>query len=354
MNAPRRPHTESVAAASTRPSESAGVDRLAVLACSWLVGGFYLDVWAHHRFPQLETFFTPWHGVLYSGFLAVTTVLAGLLLRNRARGYAWRWALPAGYELSLLGVALFAAGGLGDMAWHILFGIEVNTEALLSPTHLLLALGAGLIVSGPLRSAWWRPAATVPPGWSAGWPALVSLAFTLSLLTSFTEYGNALSQPWAAAGRQTTPVDLGQALGVAGILLYAGLLMGVTLLALWRGLLPPGGLTVIFTLNAALTVFPHGEYRFIPVALLAGLLADLLLRWWRPSTARPGALRGFAFAVPAGLFTLYFLVLALTGGVWWSIHLWAGAIVLAGLVGWLLSFLLVPPQSPAIMRAAGW
>jgi hypothetical protein len=33
-------------------------------------------------------------------------------------------------------------------------------------------------------------------------------------------------------------------------------------------------------------------------------------------------------------------------GWWWSVHLWTGAIVLAGLVGWLLSYLILPPQEP--------
>jgi hypothetical protein len=40
------------------------------------------------------------------------------------------------------------------MAWHLVFGIETDVAALLSPTHLLLATGAALIVAGPLRAAW--------------------------------------------------------------------------------------------------------------------------------------------------------------------------------------------------------
>ena len=27
-----------------------------------------LDAWAHNNVPGLETFFTPWHAVFYSGF----------------------------------------------------------------------------------------------------------------------------------------------------------------------------------------------------------------------------------------------------------------------------------------------
>jgi hypothetical protein len=40
------------------------------------------------------------------------------------------------------------------------------------------------------------------------------------------------------------------------------------------------------------------HYRFIPAAALAGLRADLLIRWLKPSRDRSGALRLFAFTVP--------------------------------------------------------
>jgi deazaflavin-dependent oxidoreductase (nitroreductase family) len=107
-------------------------DWTVVLIGGWLVGGFYLDAWAHHH-TTLETFFTPWHAVLYSGYFAVAAWLAFALIRNHGRGLPWREALPAGDGLSLVGAGIFLIGGLGDMACHIGFGIEVDVEALLSP-----------------------------------------------------------------------------------------------------------------------------------------------------------------------------------------------------------------------------
>ena len=89
--------------------------------------------------------------------------------------------------------------------------------------------------------------------------------------------------------------------------------------------------------------FMHDQYRFIPAAAAAGLAADLLLRWLQPSRVRSGALRLFAFAVPAINYALYFVVLMVTQGIDWSVHLWTGSIVLAGVVGLLLSYLLIPP-----------
>src|SRR5262249_15307825 len=98
-----------------------------------------------------------------------------------------------------------------------------------------------------------------------------------------------------------------------------------------------------FTLSAVLISFMHDEFRLIPVAILGGVAADVLIFLLRPAPNRVRPLRIAAFAVPAIYFLLYFLTLALTGGVAWAIHLWLGAPVMAGILGVLLSSLLVPP-----------
>lgn len=60
------------------------LDRIVAAAAGWLVGGMWLDAWAHHSVSStLETFFTPWHGVLYSGLLAMMSVLSAALVRGR-------------------------------------------------------------------------------------------------------------------------------------------------------------------------------------------------------------------------------------------------------------------------------
>jgi hypothetical protein len=45
------------------------------------------------------------------------------------------------------------------------------------------------------------------------------------------------------------------------------------------------------------------------------------------------------------VFALYFLAAQLTIGIIWTIHLWAGSIVIAGAIGFLLSLLVAPPAS---------
>src|SRR5262249_51137011 len=57
---------------------------------AWFLGGIYLDGWAHTHVPALETFFTPWHAVLYSGFAAVAFALAVTQARNMRHGAPWR------------------------------------------------------------------------------------------------------------------------------------------------------------------------------------------------------------------------------------------------------------------------
>ena len=76
--------------------------------------------------------------------------------------------------------------------------------------------------------------------------------------------------------------------------------------------------------------------------ILAGLAADLLNRVLHPGPDRVGAFRWFAFLVPVVTYSLFFGTLIATAGVWWSIHMWAGVIVQAGVVGLLVSWLVLP------------
>jgi hypothetical protein len=52
--------------------------------------------------------------------------------------------------------------------------------------------------------------------------------------------------------------------------------------------------------------------------------------------------------VPAFFYLCYFVELSMVSHIYWSIHMWMGAIVLAGLVGLLLSYLLLPPQGEMV------
>jgi hypothetical protein len=326
-----------------RPAGGVLFDWVAIAVGGLLVGGFYLDAWAHSHGKTDNTFFTPWHAVLYSGLLVAIVAVAGALAWNHSRGYAWSRALPDGYDLSLLGVALFMLGGLGDLAWHEIFGVELDLDAAFSPTHILLVVAVTLIVTGPLRAAWHRREEV--HGLAEWLPILLSLGFTLSVFTVITQWLHPFVQPWAGQNLAQT-AGSNEGLAAAGVWVQTGLLMGVVLLALRRWAPPFGSLTLIFTLNALLLSFMRDQYRFILVALVAGVVADLLVVGLKPSAARPTALHIFAFLVPAVLFTLYFLLIILTEGIAWTVHMWTGTVVTAGVVGLLLSYVLVPPPLP--------
>jgi hypothetical protein len=316
---------------------------MAMLAAVF-VGGLFLDGWAHTHGRVDQSFFTPWHAVFYAGYVAVASVLAASLLRNHARGYPWLRAVPAGYEPSLLGALIFAVGGMTDLIWHTLFGIEAGVEALLSPTHLALALGLGLIAGGPVRAAWQRPGPV--SGWAAQGPMVLALTSTLSVLAFFTEYAHPLVYVAAGAGH---PHGGAVGLGVASILLQTGVLMATILLAVRFGRLPWGALTLIVTLNAAamgcLNFSSDYPWALVVGAGVAGVLVDAFYARLHPSATRPAAWRVFAFTLPATFYLFYFLALMVTEGIAWSVHLWVGSIVLAGIAGWLLSYLLVATRS---------
>ena len=348
-----------------RAMSSLRFDWIMVVVSIWWLGGLFIDGWAHSNIPQLETFFTPWHAVFYSGYLAVTfTLLVQILLNLRKSAlsaggstpalvtlvreslpdHRWLRAIPVGYELSALGVVIFGVSGIGDLTWHLILGIERGTEALLSPTHLGLALGIGLALSGPLRAAWHRSETT--PSWRQLGPAILSLTFTFSLLTFFTAYASPLITPWPIINASSSPTR-----GITDILLITALSMSFVLLALRRWRLPFGTFAFMFGLNGALMVVfsPHSLLVSVPTALLGGLAADFLYRFLQPSVDQPASVRLFAFLVPTMFYTLYFVDLAIVGpiifqsGILWSAPFWAGAPVIAGITGFLLSYVMLPP-----------
>src|SRR2546428_5688877 len=314
-----------------------------VALCTGLMAGAYLDAWAHRHLARLETFFPPWHGVLYSGIFAILIFLGARALRNQARGYRLDQALPAGYNLSLVGALLFGVGGVIDMFWHLRFGIEVSLAALISPPHLLLMLAGTLIVAGPLRAAWRRPVSKAP------WTAVISASLLLSMLTFFNQFDQPLVNTYAAT-QSVTPETVAhlQQLGILGIMVQTALLTGIVLYLLGRFTLPFGSVTLLAGLNGALLGSLEQNFDLIPVAIIGGLLADLVMVWLRPGPQRVVALRVGAFLGPVGVSALYLLFLELTRGIDWPITLWLCALAVSGAIGVLLSYLTVHPPLPAL------
>ena len=147
---------------------------------TWMIIGLFLDGWAHQA-NKPETFFSPWHMLLYSGFVAA---VAWFGWDGRRRGDAT--AAPGDRWLTA-GLVLFVTGAVGDGIWHEIFGIEVDLEALLSPTHLLLFIGGFLMVTLPLRLALADESERAPV-WRDWWPQAVTLTLATSVVGFFSMY----------------------------------------------------------------------------------------------------------------------------------------------------------------------
>lgn len=334
-----------VSRAASTPIGGLKFDMLMAALAITLMGGLYLDGWAHEHGRVDKSFFTPWHAVLYSAFLLNAIALGVVLLLNHRRGRSWLTALPKGYTLSFLGTPLFLVGGVADLIWHTLFGFEVGIAPLLSPTHLLLATSGFLIVSGPIRSAWSRTESRSQQNWAILFAPVLSLTATLSLFTFFTGYASMMEifrtftdQPYQGSSA---------AWGSTGTLFQAVLLTCFVLLAVRRWRLPLGSFTLMFTLNAALMSVMKDQYEQILPALLSGIIADLIYARLQPSPKRHQLLRIFALIVPFVYTLSLFLTMIAFQGTSWTIHLWLGVSVLSGVFGFLMTFLLIPPPIPA-------
>ncbi|MBK8139192.1 MAG: hypothetical protein IPK52_25800 [Chloroflexi bacterium] len=322
-------------------ASSARFDLLMAALSALFLGGLWVDGWAHFHGRVDGSFFTPWHLVFYSAFAISALTLGAKLWRGISDGHAFARALPKGYGLSLAGIVIFGLGGVGDMVWHTLFGIEGGTEALLSPTHIMLGIGMALVYTGPIRSAWSRASdGETLAGWRALAPMLIGATLFLSLLMFLTSYAHPLTAPMAHE-----PIGRGgiqQDFGVTAILLESGLLAAIVGVLLYRWRLPVGAVSLMAFVSAALLTILVDSYPFLPALAVALLIVEGALYWLKPSRERPVAFIISLALIPALVYTAYFLAIdAVAGRVYWSVHVWTGAIVLAGVVGALIGWAIV-------------
>ena len=292
-----------------------------------MIVGLFLDGWSHiHHRP--ETFFTPWHGVLYSGFLA--GVLWFAIDPERRDGKL------IGGRLTAVGFIIFAVAAVGDFGWHTLFGIERDIAALLSPTHLMLMTGGALMVTAPVRDAPARRSDRAI-GWRQFWPVVGSLTLTVALVLFFLQYvspfrGEIVAQPFDAAFRSVS--QSAEIRTIASVLLTTVVLVGAMLFTVRRWQPPVGAFTVMFGVTA-IALSGLDSFQRLPLALcgvVGGLAADLLVQGQVP-------LPWLACAVPVALWLPYFVVFKINYRLAWTVHLWLGTVFLAALAGLGLSLL---------------
>ena len=316
-----------------RPSDPAPADGRFAWAVSaahlWILVGLFLDGWFHIHRGDGESFFTPWHAILYSG--VGVTVAVHLWEADRSGG------TRPGYGPSLAGGVVVLLAGVVDGVWHTLLGVEADLEALLSPPHLLLIAAGTLVFAGPLRAA-------LRPTGGAGLPTAVSAAFVVTGLGFFTQYANPFTHLYPVLGY--TPQDGGGTLavaaegavaelrevsGVGGVVLWAVLVGGAIALLRARTALVAGSLAVVVAVPSLFMTTQRGTYAFVPAILLAALVTELLGRRLSPSLT--------ALAATTSLFTGWVLTLLATEELAWSAELLAGSIGSAAAAGYLVGWI---------------
>ncbi|MCA1700337.1 MAG: hypothetical protein LC790_16135 [Actinobacteria bacterium] len=333
---------------------------------SLLILGLFVDGWNHINLQdgKLGGFFTPWHGLLYTGFsaTAIWVISRNMHVFGREAASSERARPLAGvllrYPLAVAGIAVATVGLFGDLAWHELFGEEEGVARVIGPFHLLLFTGAGLLITGSFRSAW-HSASDYPvaPSIRTMLPPLLSLTLITAMGAFLFQWLSAFMEWEPAFGVDRVPGGLGKSAGVEETVEISGVarvvvtnlvLMAPLLLALLRWRPPVGSFTFMFTsvaaLMSALTEFRLGGT--IAAAVAGGFAADVLVRRLRTSPKRPGAYRWVAGVVPIVLWSVYFVVLGLIHDIHWPLDLAIGTVGLASVTGLLLSVLVAPPAVP--------
>ena len=320
-------------------------------ATAWLVAGLQLDAWAHATIPELETFWTPWHAVLYSGIAACGGVLAWRIHRLLPRDGLTPGALlglPPALRVAAAGMALLLVGGGVDTLWHNLFGIERELEIFVSPSHVLIIVGMVLVAAGP---ALLRAAAPDPAGRGGrlgGADTVLVLASALLATTPlqiFTLHANVLGWPHLGSGERPMQVTGPDALAVHGYVTSTVLLVVPVHLIGRRWRLPVGTAPVLVGVPAVVlwAIFGDPGTGWYPVTLVAAaVLTEAVLR----GLHRLG--RGVLAGLPvdgrwvvlgAAAPTLLWSAVLATGAVvraghyWWNVHTTTGIVLITALFG---------------------
>ncbi len=307
----------------------------------WLLIGLFVDGWAHTNLEELETFFTPWHALFYSGFAAGASWMVWLTIRRLAPDRSFRQAIPPGYELGMLGLLVFSAGGVADMLWHTVFGIETTFRALLSPPHLVLFTGGILAITSPIRAVAHRhPGRRISPADAVA--ATLSLLLLTGAIAFFMLYAWGPTSDAVKIAYDESP---GAAVfGTLEILITTLVLLGPATYAIRRFELPPGSFTLAMggtgVLMAGIVAFDRPWEVIAPFA--AGMVLDGFgaRKGLGPTSIGPTRL-AFALA-PIAMWTVHMSLGAVTGTIGWPVEVWTGAIFFSGLLGVGLSLIAFP------------
>jgi hypothetical protein len=317
-------------------------DLIGVLFGLSLVGGVLADAWAHTNIlASLESFFTPWHALLYGGFAGTAAWTWWVAFRRRrANARWWANAWPAGYKLGAIGSLIFLVGGAADMFWHQIFGIETSLRITMSPSHMMLAAGGALVLTSQMRS-WWASGEgglrAVTGVLSAGLGTMMGTILIAGMTGANTiaptrEYVNV-----TGGGASTT----GAAQGIQAYMVGTLVILIPVLLMLRRRSTPFVATGVAGVIGVFLMVqrqFPMPLSAALVGMIAGAIIADVIVyrldlhRGFDAPTRLP-----IAGAIIAGLIWAGHLIgLQIGAGIRWPVELWVGVVVLTSVLGLIL------------------
>jgi hypothetical protein len=322
-----------------------------LVASAWLVTGLQLDAYAHATTPELETFWTPWHAVLYSG-IAVSGLTLVWLLRSRLPNiptYQTVIGLPNALRVPLLGMAFLLVGGGIDTLWHNIFGIEQGLEIFVSPSHEFIILGMVLVAAGPALM-------TTADRLSFADGALVTISALLTVLPLhiYSLHANILGTIFFGDGENPVRIYSTDAQIMHGFVFTTVLLLLPIVLIGRRRRLPIGVPSLLVGLPAIAMhlMFLEGEPWWMPLTVALGAIGvELIARMIGPvlpvSPSAAWVLLGLV--APPLVWGALLVVADLEIGVGWNVHVVSGLLTYTALTG--IGTVLVarnvrPPSTP--------
>jgi hypothetical protein len=325
-----------------------GEDTVTVILAFWLFAGGALDVWAHTNIIKtLEGFITPWHIVMYTGYLATGIWVVRLAYRRRAQAPKWwRDGWPVGYKVGAVGGLLVFFGGTVDGIWHTIFGIESGLDAKLSPSHNVIILGSVLLGTSPMRS-WWSSR-------EGGRRTVTGVASMTIATTMATHLFTVLSAFGSAAPIQrylhdsNGPSETAVTVGYDSYVITTVTLLIGLLLTLRRRTVPGVVTAAVFMVSLFEMIryeFPSPQLTAAVLAVVGAAVADVVLVWL--DTVRgfdaPYRLIIAGAVIPVAVWSGHLIGLELGYGIHWPVELWTGTVTVTAGLGALLGTLASRP-----------
>jgi hypothetical protein len=309
-----------------------------------------LDAFKHATDPDLETFFTPWHGIMYAGMALCGTTIAWFIRRNTRLGAPnVLVAIPAGFHGAVVGMGILMVSGAIDTVWHTSFGIEKGLEILVSPSHLGIISGMFLVSSAPLVMLWKEHRSLTRNERAM---TVVSAALAFTTIHIITAHASQLGELYLGKQRE---LPFSDAYKVHGYVFSTVLLLIPMLALIKRFGIGPLGIFFLTLMPATMMNF-LGEVAgplwlpFLPsfaAAITVPLARFVGPRISRAFRARLSAVSGIpreehpatimvavGAILPLVLWSAAFVATPLSGQpVFWSVHVWTGVLTMTVIAG---------------------